>query len=109
MIPAPGIWKPVFRQATFGETPFHEVKHGEIDVLVINEDGTGYAEHPKLFKVVHHELTCLETDDPNLCIIGIPEQKLTMLATIDEHGNLLAKWECKSIAFNNYGVVYERQ
>ena len=110
MLDLTGRWKPIYRQVTFGETPFHEVKHGELDDMVIVDNGEGYMEHPKLFgRVVHQPITIMPANDPDMCIIAVPDQKLFMLAMIDEHGNLLTKWDCKSIAFNGYGVVYERQ
>ena len=106
-----GTWKPIYREATFGETPFHNVKDNSMATIVINDDGrSGYMERKKMFgRVAREEIFVFETGDPNMQLIAQPEVKTAMLAMIDEDGKLVTKWDSPIGAINGMCVVYERQ
>jgi hypothetical protein len=106
-----GTWKPIYRQATFGETPFHSVKENSMATIVINEDGTsGYMERKKMFgRVAREDVIVVATDNPDMMIIMPPETGTVMLAIIDEDGKLVTKWDSPIGFINEMCVVYERQ
>lgn len=106
-----GRWKPIYRQATFGETPFRNVKENSIATIVINEDGvSGYMERKKMFgRVAREDIIVGATDNPDMMLIMQPETRTAMLAMLDEGGKLVTKWDSPIGAINGMCVIYERQ
>lgn len=106
-----GTWKPVYRQAIFGETPFHSVKENSMATIVINEDGvSGYMERKKMFgRIAHEDIIVGATGDPDMTLIVQPEARTAIFAMIDEDGKLVTKWDSPIGAINGMCVVYERQ
>ena len=101
-----GRWTAVGRQATFDVTPLRKVRSGEFADLVIQSDGSGYAEKKRL--IGKAEITSLSWHyETGGYLISIPSTNMVLIATLSD-GLLLTVWKSSIKSIDGMAVLYER-